>query len=98
MEIRREYVGAGVIFPLLRLQSTHIRLSSRRVELEVLRASAAEGASPSPVTDSARTGEGKETSTSDAARSRAPLRADLPERALLEGGDVLESSLRGNYL
>ena len=96
METRREYVGAGVIFSLLRLQNTHIRLSSRRVELDVLRASAAEGASPSPVTDCARTGEGKETPPrKDSARNRIPLRAVVSERAVLESYRVLEPALRG---
>ena len=65
-------------------------------EREVLLASAAEGIAPPPVARRTRTSEGKETPTSgDAPRDRAPLRADLPERALLEGGDVLESSLLG---
>ena len=64
--------------------------------MAVLRASAAEGIAPPPVSRRTRTSEGKETSPrTDAARNRAPLRAGVPERALLEGGDVLESSLLG---
>ena len=96
LETRREYVSAGVIFSLLRLQNTHIRLSSRRVELEVLRASAAEGASPPPVARRTRTSEGKETPPrKDPKRNRIPLRAVVSERAILESYRVLEPALRG---
>ena len=61
------------------------------------RASAAEGIAPPPVARGARpcTREKSADAQNNAARSRAALRADLPERAVLEGGDVLESSLRG---
>ena len=76
----------------MRPQSTYIRRASRWL-LEVLRASATEGIAPPPVTDSARTGEKKEPTSEYAARNRTPLRADVSERALLEGDDILEPAL-----
>ncbi len=60
-------------------------------------ASAAEGIAPPPLSRGARpcTREEGADAQKDAARNRTPLRAGVPERALLEGGDVLESSLLG---
>ena len=97
LETRREYVSAGVIFSLLRLQNTHIRLSSRRVNLEGLRSRAAEGIASPPLSCRARpcTREESADAQNNAARDRTPLRAGVPERAVLESYRVLEPALRG---
>ncbi len=102
--LRRERVipvdpvlDAAVLAAVLLVTAALLELEDLLEVLEGLCSSAAEGTASPPLSLGARpcTREESADAQSDPARNRTPLRADLPERALLEGGDVLESSLLG---